>query len=245
MSENKINIDTSANIFKRLSEARNKISVTKSGFNIHKKYYYYLPEDVNKAVNEVCNSTGILDCFDLKYDKELGMYHSVVVLINIDNPAEVIDFVFDIPRAEIHGADGAQNAGGTLTYAKRYSYMNVFNIADNADDLDSDIHVDTTSNKTPRPKPTQEFKKAESQPTQKQDKPKTNTAPNTNGTVRTMSAPQRKFMQTLIDEGKLIVGDVDLDTVSIGVKEASEIITKAKEASVENPHEVNFDDLPF
>ena len=242
MSENK------GNIFKRLSEARKKISVSKSGYNKHKNYNYYLPEDVNRAVNDVCFSSGMLDCFYLKYNDEVGMYRAVVTLINIDEPTETTSFVFDIPRAEIHGADGAQNAGGTMTYAKRYSYMNVFNIADNADDLDSDVRINTPINQTKSSqvaKPTQEFKKAESQPTQKQDKVNTNTGTNAKSTVRTMSAPQRKFMQTLIDEGKLIVGDVDLNTVSIGVKEASEIITKAKSATVENPHEVNFDDLPF
>jgi trimethylamine:corrinoid methyltransferase-like protein len=66
-----------------------------------------------------------------------GYYQGELILSDVETE-ESETYIFDILKATVKGANEAQNSGATLTYAKRYSLMNAFNIAENNADFDSD-----------------------------------------------------------------------------------------------------------
>ena len=73
----------------------------------------------------------------MPYSKDKGMYEAKLTIADIKSMDEVV-YLFDIPLTTLRGTGEAQNAGATMTYAKRYLQMNVFNLADNSADPDND-----------------------------------------------------------------------------------------------------------
>jgi hypothetical protein len=115
----------------------NELRVTKDGTNTFAKYDYFKPDDILKALNPLLKEHGLFMSFNLPFNKEKGMYEATLYFEDLADEKQNITYKFDIPLTEVKGASAAQGAGATMTYAKRYSIMNTFSIADNDDDLDS------------------------------------------------------------------------------------------------------------
>lgn len=116
----------------------NELRAKKDGRNTFSNYNYFRPDDLLNLLNPLLLKYNIYTKFDL-YLKE-SYYQAVLTLIDA-NGSESLNYVFDIQKATVKGANEAQNSGATMTYAKRYSLMNAFNIAENDNDFDSDEHA--------------------------------------------------------------------------------------------------------
>jgi hypothetical protein len=122
---------------KKIVEISNKLRITKEGENPFAKFSYFKPDDILKSINPILEEYNIFMSFNLPYNKEKLMYEGVLYFEDLDDDKQNLTYKFDIPLTKVVGASEAQGAGATLTYAKRYSIMNAFSIADNEDDLDS------------------------------------------------------------------------------------------------------------
>ena len=181
------------NILQKINTVRNELVVGKDATNAHKKYDYFSPDSVNKALQPLLLQHKLFDRFELLWSPEKSMYEAIYTIYDAEsneteNIASVV-FRFDIKMADIAGANGAQESGGTLTYAKRYSQMNAFNIADNSLDLDNDKF-----NKGMK-KP----KQSQATPVKASSQPKA--AASSNGTLA--SDPQLRLLEKLKNEGKI------------------------------------------
>jgi len=212
------------NILEKINVVRNELVVGKDATNAHKKYDYFSPDSVNKALQPLLSQHKLFDRFELLWNPEKGLYEAIYTLYDTENatPESIqnIVFRFDIKTADIAGANGAQESGGTLTYAKRYSQMNAFNIADNNIDLDNDKF--NKGMKKPQP----QHKKASVQP---------QPASNSNGNLAT--DPQLRLLEKLQKDGKVPENLVFAEKTKIGKfenikitkEEASTVIQEAKD----------------
>jgi hypothetical protein len=176
-------------IIEKIIKIRNEVKVGKTKENDHKKYKYFDPEAITDALDELYLKYRIYDKFSLIFNPTKDKYEARLQLTDLEDDTTET-FEFDIPLAQIAGANDAQNAGGTLTYGKRYSQMNAFNIVDERDDLDHTNNTKpqgakpwekpkgnttaptppkatTTAPQTPTKEEELPFKKAVEQPTQK------------------------------------------------------------------------------
>ena len=126
---------------KRIVKICNAFRVGKDGKNTFSNYDYFKPDDILKTLNPLLEEHELISIFNLKTHETKEGYNS----------EDKVDYQFDIEKAEVKGANKAQNSGATLTYAKRYSLMNAFNIADNDDDFDSDKSAKTQKKENNKP----------------------------------------------------------------------------------------------
>jgi hypothetical protein len=115
----------------------NGIRLTKEGENPFQKFSYFKPDDILKALTPLLAEFKLFMSFNLPYNHEKNMYEAVLYFEDLEDEKQNITYKFDIPLTKVAGASEAQGAGATMTYAKRYSIMNAFSIADNSDDLDA------------------------------------------------------------------------------------------------------------
>lgn len=121
----------------KINSIRDEVVVSKDAKNAHKNYDYFSPDSINKSLQPLLSKYQLFDMFHLTWSTEKQMYEATYSIQDTEENVQVT-FRFDIKTADIAGANGAQESGGTMTYAKRYSQMNAFNIADNSIDLDND-----------------------------------------------------------------------------------------------------------
>ncbi|MBU0279199.1 ERF family protein [Gemella sp. zg-1178] len=109
---------------KKLQKARvllQEKELKKSGLNTFQKFKYFELQDFLPRVNEIFESLDLYSHFDL--------YKEVAKLTIKDNETdEKVQFTSPIQKLE--GAK-MQDIGATITYAKRYLYMNALEIAEN------------------------------------------------------------------------------------------------------------------
>jgi hypothetical protein len=230
------------NILQKINTVRNELIVGKDAKNAHKNYEYFSPDSVNKALQPLLAQHDLFDRFELLWNPEKNMYESIYTIFDVsqvssDNSLPNVVFRFDIKMADIAGANGAQESGGTMTYAKRYSQMNAFNIADNNLDLDNDkfnkgMKIKDSPKLTPPKMATQpSYKKASVQPT-----PQATQQGDDNALA---SEPQLRLLQKLQTEGKipehLVFADKtktgSFENVKITKNEASQTIQEANSGS--------------
>lgn len=120
---------------RRIVLISNELRVGKDGKNTYSNYDYFKPDDIMKALNPLLEKYNLITMFNLFYK---GEYYQAELIIADCDGNENIEYIFDIQKATVKGANEAQNSGATLTYAKRYSLMSAFNIADNDADFDSE-----------------------------------------------------------------------------------------------------------
>lgn len=129
-------------IKQRIVEISNELRLEKDGRNDFAKYDYFRPDDILKALIPLLIKYNLFIKFNLEI---INDYYRGTLIISdfqlkqstVFREADSETFIFDIDKANVKGANPSQNSGATLTYAKRYSLMNAFNIADNSDDFDS------------------------------------------------------------------------------------------------------------
>ena len=114
----------------------NELRAQKDGKNTFANYNYFKPDDLLNLLNPLLLKHKLFCKFNLIYKDS---YYQAELILADDKEKEV--YLFDILKATVKGANEAQNSGATLTYAKRYSLMNAFNIAENDADFDSDEHA--------------------------------------------------------------------------------------------------------
>lgn len=122
----------------RIVQISNEIRIKKDGRNDFGKYDYFTPETLVASLNPLLLKYRLITLFNLVNDDANPMkYHAELTIEDFDSD-DSVDYFFDIDRpVDMKGANTTQVGGSTLTYAKRYSLMNAFNITDNKDDPDS------------------------------------------------------------------------------------------------------------
>jgi RecG-like helicase len=128
---------------RRIIKISNLLRVGKEGKNTFSNYDYFKPDDILKNLNPLLEEYQLVTPFNLKLS---GDHYTAILTIEDTESDEKVVYEFDIEKAEVKGANKAQNSGATLTYAKRYSLMNAFNIADNDDDFDSNKNTPKGTN---------------------------------------------------------------------------------------------------
>lgn len=131
--ENKKSI-TELSVKERIILIANEIRISKDGKNDFAKYSYFQPDTILALLNPLLLKYNLHLNFSLEQVQE--HYKATLIISDFKSP-ENEKYIFDIDKAIVKGANPSQNSGATLTYAKRYSLMNAFNIADNSDDFDS------------------------------------------------------------------------------------------------------------
>jgi len=132
MSEEKLSVK------KRIVKIANLLRLEKDGRNTFSGYDYFKPDSILAAINPLLEEYDLFTKFELKvHPTKENYYVGELTIEDVDTEDGKQIYEFDIEKAEVKGANAAQNSGATLTYGKRYSLMNAFNIADNDDDYDS------------------------------------------------------------------------------------------------------------
>ena len=140
--------ETITSVKERIMEISTRLSIKREGKNDFQGFEYFKPDDILRQITPLLKEYKLFVKFDMPFNKEKEMYETKTTISDsriikaIDNPLlkaveEPEVYQFDIPLTQVKGAGQAQNAGATMTYAKRYSYMNIFNIADNSVDPDN------------------------------------------------------------------------------------------------------------
>jgi hypothetical protein len=123
-------------IAERIICIQNELRVNKDGRNTFSNYDYFKPDEILQALNPLLQKYNVFVKFDLE-EKSENTYSAKTTIRNAEGTVAEV-YLFDINKASVKGANEAQNSGATMTYAKRYSLMNIFNIAENSSDFDSD-----------------------------------------------------------------------------------------------------------
>jgi len=122
----------------------NELKVKKNGKNTFSKYDYFKLEDIQDALNPLLEKYGVFMQYTLTQNTVTSgkedSFHSVLSLIDALNQESKVEYIADIEKAEVKGASGIQMSGATLTYGKRQAIMNAFNLSEEDDDPNSDIH---------------------------------------------------------------------------------------------------------
>ncbi len=138
MSEEKkeIKIDTTKmNIFNKLQSVRvelSKMNLKRSALNKFSGFSYFELGDFISQVNDLCLKYGLFTYEDITI--EFGR----ITAVNIDNPEEIFTLTIPLAEVEVKSMPIIQARGALLTYARRYLYMLLFEIAE-SDTLDAII----------------------------------------------------------------------------------------------------------
>jgi ERF superfamily len=141
------------NVLSKLATARLFIKshpIKKDGRNAFSKYDYFTPEIISKLVNDACIEADIICVFSLKQDA-LGFYGEVSTT-DLET-GETLVTEMRTAKPLITATNETQQMGGMNTYTKRYAFMSLFDIEDNAIDFDS-------QDNTPKTKSAESFNNA-------------------------------------------------------------------------------------
>lgn len=108
--------------------------IVKSGYNSYQKFKYIELKDLNPIIRKVCRKFKLRTNFDWNLE-ENRMY------LKITDREDKSEYIANIPTAPITASDPGkymQDVGRVQTYAQRYLYVQVFEIAvpDNIDNQD-------------------------------------------------------------------------------------------------------------
>ena len=121
------------NIYTKLNEARKQFlasGVKKSGVNRFAEFKYFTLEDIIPVKQSIFEKLGLLDVISFDEDK------ATLMLINADNPSEMIEFTSPLEEDESLIKNPIQKLGAVQTYVRRYLYMLVLDITE-ADTVDA------------------------------------------------------------------------------------------------------------
>lgn len=115
------------NIYQKLIQARVKFietKIEKTGINKFANYKYFQLDDFIPTLDKINLELGLVSIFNLDNDK------ATLTIVNVENPAETLEFNIPSEAVEIKGATKIQNLGGEITYLKRYLYQNAYEITE-------------------------------------------------------------------------------------------------------------------
>ena len=131
------------NIYEKLQGIRCVLqdsNLKKTGKNPFAKYEYFELQDIVPTINNLMLKNKVVS--ELSYNKEIACLR----LINSEKPDEVMSFTCPVEMAELKGCHPTQNLGATITYIRRYLYINAFEIVEH-DALDR-MPMDNTAQNT-------------------------------------------------------------------------------------------------
>lgn len=155
-------------VAERIINIQNEIRLNKEGRNTFSKYNYFKPDDLNNALNPLLMKYNLLLVFNMdlnissytakeeiitkdenkdnvyKYDGNIQYFACNIKICDAADISQGIEYTMDFEKARVKGANPMQNSGASMTYAKRYMLMNIFNIAENDSDYDSDNMTKTS-----------------------------------------------------------------------------------------------------
>jgi len=126
-TESKIDA-SSLNIYKKIQFVKKMLvdaNIQKTGENSYSKYTYYNLGDFLPYIIKFCSEIGLFT--DVQFEKE----KATLEIINTDNPQETKTYEIQIAELDMKGCNKMQSLGGVQTYARRYLYMNAFDISEN------------------------------------------------------------------------------------------------------------------
>jgi len=190
---------------KRIAIITNEIRVGKDGRNTFSNYDYLKPDSLLNTLNPLLEKYNLITHFNLeKIMEKDNTYKATLTVEDTESDSKVI-YVFDIDKASVKGANEAQNCGATMTYGKRYSLTNAFNIADNDIDLDSDKMTDKTNDKNKSPDDKNTKKNLDTTiVTTVSSNTNTETKPKTETPIETKKESEQKIEKILSDITKKI-----------------------------------------
>ena len=115
--------------------------LTKSGKNKFAGYEYFELQDFLPTVQTIFADTGLCAVF------RCGVSDATLTVYNTANPEEYVLFTAPMAAAELKGCHPVQNLGASISYLRRYLYVNALEIVEH-DALDA-----TTGKDIPAPKP--------------------------------------------------------------------------------------------
>ena len=152
------------NIYEKTQKMRCELqdkNLKKSGKNPFAKYEYFELQDIIPTINKLMEKHKTTSV--MSYDKEMA----ILKIINSEKPDEVMTFTCPVEMAILKGCHNTQNLGATITYIRRYLYINAFEIVEH-DVLDR-IPQDNTKTRTEtkpaykKPEPAQTANQANTQ----------------------------------------------------------------------------------
>lgn len=121
------------NVYKRLQLARMLLQekeLKKSGKNKFAGYEYFELQDFLPAVQTIFGDTGL--CAVFRCDSEMAS----LTVYNNDKPEDSVVFTAPMAAAELKGCHPVQNLGASISYLRRYLYVNALEIVEH-DALDA------------------------------------------------------------------------------------------------------------
>lgn len=126
------------NIYQKIAKVRVDLqnsNIKKTGNNKFANFDYFTLEDILPTINKLMKDNGLLSMFSM------GTINSSLVIVNADDPNEMVTFECPNADADIKGCTPVQCLGGEITYLKRYLYLNAFEIVE-GDVLDALVGTD-------------------------------------------------------------------------------------------------------
>jgi len=127
-------------VLKKLQKVRVKLSelpLKKSGHNAFSKYYYFELSDFLPSAQLLMEKEGLAGVFDIDENK------ATLQIFDTDVKDESASFSCNVKEATMKGAQPTQNLGATITYIRRYLWINVLELteADALDGLKQDLEA--------------------------------------------------------------------------------------------------------
>jgi len=97
-------------------------NIKKSGHNKFSNFKYYELTDFVPTIIKLCDETGLLTIFNFSSTE------GILTIINSEKPEEKVEYKVPTAKADIKACNEVQALGGTMTYLKRYLYMNALDI---------------------------------------------------------------------------------------------------------------------
>lgn len=125
--------------------------LTKSGKNKFAGYEYFELQDFLPTVQTIFADTGLCAVF------RCGTSDATLTVYNTEKPEEYVLFTAPMAAAELKGCHPVQNLGASISYLRRYLYVNALEIVEH-DALDATTGKDTAPAVAPKPVPKVEYK---------------------------------------------------------------------------------------
>ena len=116
------------NIYEKVQTMRCELqskNIRKSGENKFAGYSYFELADILPLINDLMK--------DHKVSSEISFSPETCTLkiINAEKPDEIMSFACPMAKALLKGCHEVQNLGASITYIRRYLYLNAFEIVEN------------------------------------------------------------------------------------------------------------------
>lgn len=123
------------NLIKKVAEARSIISIGKTGTNKFANFNYYQIDEIYAQAKEVFKDLGIVTIVSSDYLGDSTIKFTLDVMSD-DSDGELSYSVITKLNEGMKGAQPAQEAGATITYATKYLYGLLLMIDDGKSDPD-------------------------------------------------------------------------------------------------------------